>query len=149
MIKIKTKLVQVLPFKQIEVNKIIEKELANTLARIDRLLMAGLNPDSKKLKEYSKAYKKRILAGKVRGKANTTVNLTQTGTLRRSRQIQSLPNGAQIDFIGGHGSNLSANELASIQLKTRNFHFLGKADIERLRKSFQSLSNLKFTIKNP
>jgi hypothetical protein len=123
---------------QKEINRIIEKEASNTLARIDRNLVQGKDVNGHSLESYSESYAKRILQNKIKGKGSLTVNLTQSGKLRRSRQVKSQPLGASIEFIGGHSKSISASDLAAIQLDMRpGWHELSDKDKDKIQESLR------------
>jgi hypothetical protein len=135
-LKIDTKLLDIKKYQ-----KVIQQELENVNARLTANVQAGKDSKGGKLKPYSKSYRDAINAGNVRGKADTRVNLTQTGKMLRSKQIQEVPGGGKIVFTGGHSSGLSAKQLAKIQLEMRpGWHQLSKKDKKRIQDRIDSLT---------
>ena len=127
-----------------EFQKLFSRELQNTSARLRQNISGGSGADGQAIKPsgYSPSYLDAISKGRVRAgksgvrKTSTTVNLQISGELLNSMQVKDTPNGAELFFLGGHYSGLSAVQLASV-LHDRGFeHWFeyGKEDIARIEK---------------
>lgn len=91
-------------FSQPALDKLIKQELLNTRARLIADTQAGNQANGGALKPYSMMYRVMIDSGRVQGKApgNHQVNLTATGVLLRSLQIEKNDKGALLFFDGSH-----------------------------------------------
>lgn len=88
---------------QRELSKVIQKSVASVVLNIVQRARSNKRADGGTIKaRYSKSYREAILAGTVRGKDGTRVNLTATGEFLQSMQVKELPGGARIVFTGSH-----------------------------------------------
>jgi hypothetical protein len=89
---------------ELDLPKLLEQEMLNVRARIAADTVAGKTADGGGLKPYSRSYIEAIDTGRIKGKApgNHTPNLTATGQLLRSMQIETSGNEVRMFFQGSH-----------------------------------------------
>lgn len=95
--------------KALNIPKIAEEELNNARARMISGLQSGRAPDGSGFDPYSAGYVKQILAGKIRGKSSTTVNLQATTQMVQSIQTKPTKDGAESFAQGQRRSSETKN----------------------------------------
>lgn len=98
--------------KDLNLQQILEQEMLNVRARLIADTQAGKTADGGSLKAYSRRYIEEIDSGYIPGKApgSHTPNLTATGELMRSLQIESGENEVRLFFSGTHSKRQKVSD---------------------------------------